>query len=105
MGKIQITENTLNKIIASSIRKVLKEDLFPNGIDCTPARTAWMGISNALTNIQQYMQTKQEEYNREHDIDNGTLKDITEEDVIELVDYIHLTLNNVLTSTFPNLKK
>lgn len=105
VGKIQITENTLKRLITSSIKKILKEDLFPNGIDITPARTAWIGISNALENIQQYMQSKQSEYNREHDINNGVLKDITEDDVIELVNYIHLTLNNVLTSTFPKLIK
>ena len=69
------------------------------------SRTAWMGISNALVNIQQYMQNKQSEYNREHDINNSVLKDITEEDVIELVNYIHLTLDNVLTSTFPKYIK
>lgn len=30
VGKIQITENTLNRLIAASIKKILKKDLFPN---------------------------------------------------------------------------
>jgi len=78
------------------VGKMHKENLFPNGVNIPPASIAWMGISNALANIQQYMQTKQSECN------NDVLKDITKKDVIELVNYIHLTLNNVLTNTFPN---
>lgn len=101
-----ITETQLKKLIAESIKRVMNEaDLFPDGIDCTPARTAWEGISNALINIQQYMEEKNELFKRKYDFKNGIFQDIGENDVIELVDYIHLTLNNVLKNTMPNLMK
>ena len=128
---VRLTEADLKNVIAESVKKVLKEigdtprgytygsrkgmaesskiqlkeDLFPDGIDITPARTAWEGISNALVNIQQYMDLKKSEFNREHELEQGVLKDIGNEDVEELVNYIHLTLNNVLKSTLPDLMK
>lgn len=102
---IRLTESELKKVITESVKNVLKEDLFPNGIDITPARTAWEGISNALVNIQQYMDLKKSEFNREHELEQGVLKDIGNEDVEELVNYIHLTLNNVLKITLPELMK
>lgn len=95
----------IKKGMAESSKIQLKEDLFPDGIDITPARTAWEGISNALVNIQQYMDLKKSEFNREHELEQGVLKDIGNEDVEELVNYIHLTLNNVLKSTLPDLMK
>lgn len=101
-----ITETQLKKLIEESIKRVMNEvDLFPDGIDCTPTRTAWEGISNALINIQQYMEEKNELFKRKYDFKNGIFQDIGENDVIELVDYIHLTLNNVLKNTMPNLMK
>lgn len=102
---IRLTESELKRIITESVKNILKEDLFPDGIDITPARTAWEGISNALVNIQQYMELKKSEFNREHELEQGILKDIGNEDVEELINYIHLTLNNVLKSTLPELMK
>ena len=102
---IRLSESELKRIITEPVKKILKEDLFPDGIDITPARTAWEGISNALVNIQQYMDVKKSEFNREHELEQGILKNISNEDVEELVNYIHLTLNNVLKSTLPELMK
>jgi hypothetical protein len=100
-----ITEAQLKHIISESIKKILREgDLFPNGIEITPARTAWEGIANALVNIQQYMGTKKQDFEREYNFSTGEFKDITEADVKELVDYIDLTINNVLSVSLPNIR-
>ena len=55
---IRLSESELKRIITESVKIILKEDLVPDGIDNTPARTAWEGIGNALVNIQQYMELK-----------------------------------------------
>lgn len=103
---MKITETQLQQIISETVKRVLKEgDLFSNGIDVTPARTAWEGIKNALINIQEYMGTKQSQFSREYDFNNGVFSDITEEDVKELVDYIDLTINNVLSSSLPHIRE
>lgn len=100
-----ITETQLKHYISESIKKILKEgDLFPNGIEITPARTAWVGITNALIDIQQYMSTKKQDLEREYNFSTGEIKDITEADVKELVDYIDLTINNVLSASLPNIR-
>ena len=47
---IRLTESELKRIITESVKNILKEDLFPDGIDITPARTAWEGILKDIGN-------------------------------------------------------
>ena len=104
---IRINKYRLKAMITESVKSQLNEiDLLPDGIKNTPAKTAWMAISNALVNIQQVMKNIEEEKIPDaRSEDNGRVHAIVPKDVEDIVDYIYTTIDNCLSNTLPNLRR
>jgi len=88
-----------------SIKKYLAEDISPE-IKTSPAKIAWMALSNALFNIQQYMKHRENELiPNPNNPKEGKRHPITTEDVKKLLEYIDTTINNCISATIPNIRK
>lgn len=109
-GQVKPIDNViygdLKQLLKSRYQKVGEESKAKTAkIEATNEGNAWMGISNALDNVKQYMRVKESEFPKESEGDEEIIKAIKEEDVFQLVDFINYTLNGVLFNTIPGLRE